>query len=44
VLPGFIDTPILRPNYGDEAVDRLLDYLRSNSPGERQAIDPVFRK
>lgn len=35
VLPGFIDTPILRPAYGDEAVDRMLDYLQSNSPAGR---------
>ena len=35
VLPGFIDTPILRQGYGDEAVDRLLDYLQSNSPVRR---------
>jgi NAD(P)-dependent dehydrogenase (short-subunit alcohol dehydrogenase family) len=35
VLPGFIDTPILRQGYGDEAVDRLLDYLQSNSPAGR---------
>ena len=35
VLPGFIETPILRQNYGDEAVDRLLDYLQSNSPAGR---------
>ena len=35
VLPGFIDTPILRPAYGDEAVERLLDYLQSSSPAGR---------
>ena len=35
VLPGFIDTPILRPAYGDEAVDRLMDYLQSSSPARR---------
>ena len=35
VLPGFIDTPILRPAYGDETVDRMLDYLQSNSPAGR---------
>ena len=28
MLPGFIDTPILRQNYGDETVDRMLDYLQ----------------
>ena len=35
VLPGFIDTPILRPAYGDEAVDRLMEYLQSSSPARR---------
>ena len=35
VLPGFIDTPILRPAYGDEAVDRLLDYLETSAPARR---------
>lgn len=35
VLPGFIETPILRQTYGDEAVDGMLDYLQSNSPAGR---------
>ena len=35
VLPGFIETPILRQAYGDEAVDRMLDYLQSSSPAGR---------
>jgi meso-butanediol dehydrogenase/(S,S)-butanediol dehydrogenase/diacetyl reductase len=35
VLPGFIETPILRETYGDEAVEGMLEYLRTNSPARR---------
>ena len=35
VLPGFIETPILRSAYGDEAVDGMLQYLQANSPAQR---------
>jgi meso-butanediol dehydrogenase/(S,S)-butanediol dehydrogenase/diacetyl reductase len=35
VLPGFIETPILRQTYGDEAVEGMLGYLKANSPARR---------
>jgi NAD(P)-dependent dehydrogenase (short-subunit alcohol dehydrogenase family) len=35
VLPGFIETPILRETYGNEAVEGMLDFLQSNSPARR---------
>ena len=35
VLPGFIETPILRSTYGDEAVDGMLEFLQANSPAQR---------
>ena len=35
VLPGFIETPILRQTYGDEAVEGMLGYLKVNSPSRR---------
>jgi NAD(P)-dependent dehydrogenase (short-subunit alcohol dehydrogenase family) len=35
VLPGFIETPILRQAYGDEAVEGMLAFLQANSPARR---------
>ena len=35
VLPGFIETPILRQTYGDKTVEGMLDYLKANSPAGR---------
>jgi NAD(P)-dependent dehydrogenase (short-subunit alcohol dehydrogenase family) len=35
VQPGFIETPILRGTYGDEAVDNMLQYLEANAPARR---------
>ena len=32
VLPGFIDTPILRPTYGEERIAGLVGYLEANAP------------
>lgn len=35
VLPGFIETPILRQTYGDDAVEGMLGFLEANSPAQR---------
>jgi NAD(P)-dependent dehydrogenase (short-subunit alcohol dehydrogenase family) len=35
VLPGFIETPILRQTYGDEAIEGMLAFLEVNAPAQR---------
>ena len=38
VLPGFIDTPILKRVYGEEAVTALLGFVESTMPVRRMGL------